>query len=317
MSNLFVKKRSTAGIFARFNYYIRKACSNIRQNLFLNLITVGTITLALLVVSLFTLVFVNLEHAADQWAEKVQVAVYYDQTPAATTIDQLKSQIASLPGTKDIQWVSKESALERFKQRMKGQEALLEGVRPDVLPASLEITLKKPYRTNDRVEAYAKQLTALPGIGDIKFGEEWVRRFNGFLDVMRVVGLLLGGFLVTAVIFIVSNTITLTVMNRQDELEIMMLVGATPLFIKLPFVFEGVIQGFVATGFAQLMLWGLYEFFMAYAGDYLIFDPRAANLIYLPIEYITSIIAGGTLLGLLGSLAATRRSIKRVRGLLA
>ena len=315
-SNLFMKKRSTAGFLTRIGYYVAKAFSNIRQNLFLNVITVGTIILALLVVSLFALVFTNLEHAADSWTEKVQIAIYYDRDLTAGEQDQLKSKLVALPATASVTWVSKATALERFKQRMKGQEALLEGVRSDVLPASLEVTLKKAYRTTDGVERYARHIQTFPGIGDVQYGEEWVRRFNGFLDVMRIVGLLLLGFLVTAVIFIVSNTIKLTVMNRQDELEIMLLVGATPSFIKLPFLIEGFLQGLFAGIIAQLTLWGLFEAFMAYAGDYLVFNPRAASLIYLPIEYIGSIIFGGALLGLLGSLTATRRSIRRVRGLL-
>ena len=78
-SNLFMKKRSTAGFLTRIGYYVAKAFSNIRQNLFLNVITVGTIILALLVVSLFALVFTNFEHAADSWTEKVQIAIYYDR----------------------------------------------------------------------------------------------------------------------------------------------------------------------------------------------------------------------------------------------
>src|SRR6185369_14933178 len=111
--------------------------------------------------------------------------------------------------------------LKRFKNRLRGQETLLEGVHAEVLPTSLEITLKRAHRDTSSVENFVAALKRIPGITEVQYGEEWVRRFNSFLNFMRLLGTLLGGFLVIAVIFIVSNTIKLTIYSRRDELEVM------------------------------------------------------------------------------------------------
>ena len=107
-------------------------------------VTIGTITLALLIVSLFLLVFVNLEAATSTWSERVQVTVYFDhELAAAGTGGVPRPGFPSIPGASRVSYVSRDEALKRFKSRLRGQETLLEGVRPEILPASLEISLKQ------------------------------------------------------------------------------------------------------------------------------------------------------------------------------
>lgn len=305
---------TSPGAQGRLSYFINHALTNIRQNVFVNIVTIGTITLALLIVSLFLLLFVNLDNAADTWSEKVQVTVYFDKEITPQTQTEIKSKIQALPATAKVQWVSRDEALKRFKGRLKGQETLLDGIRPEVLPTSFEINLKKGSRNTEAVDAYVAKLRTIPGIGEIQYGEEWVRRFNTFLTFMRIVGGLVGGFLVLAVIFIVSNTIQLTIYARRDELEIMSLVGATRLFIKMPFLFEGLIQGIAGGLLALLLLLSVHLLFLHNAGNFLTFNPATVGLSFLPTEYIVGLIAAGALLGFLGSLIALRRFINEING---
>ncbi len=165
-------------------YFFARALTNIRQNIFINVVTVGTITLALLIVALFLLVFVNLEGVAEDWSKRVQVTAYFEQVPPPEAIATLKGNIQALPGTERVDYVSKEEAIKRFRARLKGQESLLEGVSADVLPASLEISLKRGSRSSNAVEAYVASLKRIPGIGEVQYGEEWVRRFSTFMSFM-------------------------------------------------------------------------------------------------------------------------------------
>jgi cell division transport system permease protein len=297
------------GFSGRLAYFFSRALTNIRQNVFVNVVTIGTITLALLIVSLFLLVFVNLENAAESWSEKVQVTVYFDQELTQQEQASFRSQIAAIPGTARVGYVSRDEALKRFKSRLRGQETLLEGVRSEVLPTSLEITLKRSNRETRDVEAYVASLKRIAGISEVQYGEEWVRRFNTFLNFMRLLGALLGGFLVVAVLFIVSNTIKLTIYARRDELEVMSLVGATRFFIKAPFLIEGVLQGGAGALLAMGLLLGLYEGFLHNAGGFLTFNPVTAGLAFLPVEYVCGIILAGVVLGFLGSLSSLKRFI--------
>ena len=305
---------TSTGTSGRISYYLGRAVANMRQNLFVSAVTVGTITLALLIVSLFMLLFVNLENAAENWSEKVQVTVYFDKEIAPQEQDSLKQRIQALPGTAKVSWVGRDEALRRFKGRLKGQETLLDGIRPEVLPASFEISLKKSNRSTEAIEQYVGRLKGIQGIGEIQYGEEWVRRFNTFLNFMRIVGVLVGGFLVLAVVFIVSNTIQLTVYARRDELEIMSLVGATRLFIKMPFLVEGVLQGVAGGLLALLLLLSVHFLFLHNAGSFLTFNPATAGLSFLPPEYCAGLLAAGAVLGFVGSLAALRRFINEITG---
>ena len=298
----------------RFRYFLERAIVNMRQNVFVNLVTVGTITLALLIVSLFLLLFVNLENAAENWSEKVQVTIYYDKELTPQEQSDLKTSIQAIPGTSRVNWVGRDEAMRRFKGRLKGQETLLDGIRPEVLPTSFEVSLKKANRSTEAIDQYVTSLKKLPNIGEVQYGEEWVRRFNTFLTFMRIVGGLVGGFLVLAVVFIVSNTIRLTVYARRDELEIMSLVGATRLFIKMPFLLEGLMQGLVGGVLSLLLLLSVHLLFLHNAGNFLTFNPATAGLSFLPVEYIAALLAAGALLGFLGSLTALRRFINEITG---
>ena len=298
---------SHQGASGRLRYFVGRAIANIRQNVFVNAVTVGTITLALLIVALFLLLVVNLESAAESWSERVQVTVYFDKDLTSQEQSDLRIRMLALPGTAKVNWVDREEALKRFKGRLRGQETLLDGVRPEILPTSFEISLKKGSRSSEQVGAYVNQLRTIPGIGEIQYGEEWVRRFNTFLTFMRLVGALVGGFLLVAVIFIVSNTIRLTIYARRDELEVMSLVGATRMFIKMPFLVEGILQGLAGGLLSLLLLVSVYLLFLHNAANFLSFNPATSGLSFLPIEFMLGLVLAGALLGFLGSLTSLRR----------
>lgn len=293
----------------RTGYFFSRAATNIRQNVFVNVVTIATITLALLIVALFLLVFVNLEGVAENWSERVQVTVYFDKELTAPEQTALRDKVMALPGASKVNYVSREEALKRFKNRLRGQETILEGVGPEVLPTSFEITLKRANRDTRMVESFVSALKRIPGINEVQYGEEWVRRFNSFLNFMRLMGALLGGFLVVAVVFIVSNTIKLTIYARRDELDVMSLVGATRFFIKAPFLIEGLIQGLVGAVLALALLYGLYEGFLQNAGSFLTFNPVASGMSFLQLEYIGGLLLAGALLGFIGSLTSLKRFI--------
>lgn len=312
MSRNKPKKRPSLtndGLSGRLGYFVARAIGNIRQNVLLSILTVGTITLALLIISLFLLVFVNLQGVAEDWSNKVQVTAYFDRELTPQEQATFKARIGALTGTDRVAYVTKDEAAKRFRSRLKGQESLLEGVSADVLPASLEITLKRGARTSEAVAAYVAGLKKIPGIGEVQYGEEWVRRFTTFMNFMRLVGALLGGFLLLAVLFIISNTIKLTIYARKDELEVLGLVGATRFFIKAPFLIEGILHGAAGAALSIAILAACYFGFLHNAGNFLSFNPVDAGLSFLPGGYLAGLFVGGIGLGFLGSLTSLKRFI--------
>jgi cell division transport system permease protein len=297
------------GFVGRTAYFTARAMTNIRQNFLLSVLTVGTITLAMLIIALFLLIFVNIEGATEDWSKRVQVVVYFDKELVPQEISAFKSRITALGGTDKVAYVSKEEAVKRFRSRLKGQESLLEGVSSEVLPSSLEISLLRKNRDSDAVAAYVAGLKKIPGIGEVQYGDEWVRRFSAFMNFMRLVGALLGGFLLLAVIFIISNTIKLTIYARKDELDVLALVGATRFFIKAPFLIEGILHGAAGSILAVMILSGCYLAFLHNAGNFLSFNPAAEGLSFLPPVYLAGLVLGGILVGFVGSLTSLKRFI--------
>jgi cell division transport system permease protein len=302
-------KLSKEGFWGQLSYFFARAILNIRQNLLVNVLTVTTISLSILIFSLLLLLYINLEKVTEQWSERVQVTAYFDNELPSQELKGLTAKIQSLHGTARITYVSKNEALRRFRERLQGQDAILEEVSADILPASLEIELKKEFRRDDALQSYVAGLRKVPGISEIQYGEDWVRRFNNFLDFMKLLGLFVGCFLVLAVIFIVANTIKLTVCSRKDELELLGLVGATRLFIKIPFIIEGMLQGAAGALVSIVALFGLYYGFLHNAGEFIGFNPMGRNIIFLPLTHVAVIISGGILLGFLGSIASLKRFI--------
>lgn len=303
------QRYSGEGFRGRLFYFLSRAILNMRQNPFINLVTVVTISLALLIISIFLLLLVNLEGAAHEWTRQVQVSVYLETEPTQQELASLRSRIISMPEVDSVRYIGKDEAFKRFRARLKGQETLLEGVAVDLLPASLEISLKRASRDSDTVESLVGRLKKIPGLGEIQYGEEWVRRLSAFIGMARLVVTLLGGFLLIAVLFIVSNTIKLTVYARRDELELLSLVGATRFFIKAPFIIEGMIQGIAGAATALLLLAGCYYGFLYKAGDFINFSPTSAGLSFLPVEYLGGILLTGLFLGFVGSISSLRRFI--------
>jgi cell division transport system permease protein len=302
-------KLAKDGFCGQLQYFFARAVINIRQNILVNILTIGTISLAILIVSLLLLVYVNLVRATEQWSERIQVTAYFDYELPPQELKTLKAKILSLEGTEKVAYVTKAEALQRFRSRLKGQDALLEGVSAEILPASLEIQLKKENRSGDALKAYIAQLGKIQGISEIQYGDDWVKRYNNFMDFMRLVGICMGCFLVLAVVFIVANTIKLTIYSRKDELELLGLVGATRLFIKTPFLIEGILQGAAGATFAIVILSCLYFGFLHNAGNFLSFNPVEADIVFLPLSHLAGIFFSGILLGFFGSLTSLKRFI--------
>lgn len=291
-------------------YMIRRALRNMRQSPFLCGAAVGTVAVSLTIVAFFAVMVVNVQQMTRQWSREIQVVAYMDQTPEASRLQEMIAGIRQRPEVEKVTFVSSREAFERFRKRLQQDAGLLEGLEPDFLPASLEIALKEEFRSRQGVAAVVSALRQNPALTDLRYGQEWLERFEGFLRLLKVAGGVLGGFLLFAALFIVSNTIKLTLYARRDELEVMSLVGATPLFIKIPFLLEGAIQGAAGGALAVGGAWLLFRLFLQEGLQAVLLTSGIDNIVFLPVHYQMLILAGGILLGSLGSLFSLRKFVR-------
>jgi len=223
--------------------YLNRAVKDITAHRFLNAVTVITIALSILVVCAFGLFFINVGDMLSTWEKGIRIMAYLrDGTHEAERLDA-RLKIESLPGVRQVEFISRETALSLLREQMQRQSSLLDDLDDNPLPDAFEIRMDPKNQTPDRVEQLAVRIESLPVVDDVEYGQQWVGRLTAVLDLFRFAGLGLGGLFCIATVFIAGNTIRLMLYNRKDEIEIMRLVGASDTFIKAPFYIQGLIQG--------------------------------------------------------------------------
>ncbi len=292
------------------SYFIRRALRNMRQWPVLCSAAILTMAVALATMATFFLVVINIQGLATSWSEEVQVVAYFQYPPAGNQLAPLIRKVEAFADVKQAIYITKTEALKRFEARLGDDAGLLEGVSRDLLPASLEISLKSGSHNREGVARVVAELKKDSRFDDLRFGQEWLERFENFVDLLKFVGLVLGSFFLLAALFIVSNTIKLTLYARRDELEIMALVGATKRFIQIPFLLEGALQGlasgvcalgFLTLAYKLLLQKSLQTFWLTPVG----FDP-----IFLNGNQQLILVLCGILLGSLGSLVSLRKFVR-------
>lgn len=298
-------------MFERLGFFVaHRALRNMRQSPFLCAAAVGTVAVSLAILAFFALVVLNVQKLTGHWSEEVQVVAYLDAPPEEKQLRIWIEDIRRLPEVADVRFVSQGEAFDRFQKRLTRDADLLDGLDPDVLPASLEISLLEQHRTTHGVETVIAALQKNRALSDLRYGQEWLERFESFLTLLRLAGAILGGFLLFATLFIVANTIKLTLYARRDELEIMTLVGGTPLFIKMPFLVEGSLQGALGGALALGGAYMLFQFFIRSGLSVLLPLTGSEGIVFLPGSWQAMVVAAGTLLGFIGSLVSLRKFVR-------
>jgi cell division transport system permease protein len=287
-------------------YFAEEAVTSLWRSRLINALSVGSIAVSLFVLGAFLTVASNLNDVVARWAEKVQVTFYLEDGLEARIQESLENRLREEPAVTRVERVSRDEALERFRELFADLDTLPEDLGENPFPASLEVTIHPDYRSPDSVARFVQRYEDAPGVEEVQYDLLWIQRLSTAVRLVRGVGAFLGGILVLAGIFTISNVIRLTVYARQDELDIMRLVGATRSYVRGPFVVEGMIQG----GLGGLLSIGLlFLTFRVAARDALAASDllgRAAVL--LPRELCLAIVAGGMLVGLVGSLLSLGRS---------
>lgn len=224
-------------------FYYKRALQDIIDHKFLNAITIITIVISILIVSAFSLFFVNANEIINSWKKGIRIMAYLKPGVPEVKIPELKQKIKRINGIQDIRFIPKSKALQLLKKQMKRQSSLFENLKENPLPDAFEIRLIASSQNQDEVEIIATRLESFPQVDEVEYGKRWLGRFTNFFNLFRLTGYAMGGLFFMATVLIVANTIRLMLYSRREEVEIMRLVGATDRFIKAPFYIQGLIQG--------------------------------------------------------------------------
>lgn len=288
-------------------YVIRRTLRNMRGKFSLNLSTVGVIAISALIFSSFALVAYNFASFLRIWEEKIEVIAYLKKGLSIKNIEDLLDHLRSLEGVESVRYSSPSDALAFLQSKLGTDRNLLEGIQAGVLPASVEIQVRKEYRRADRIRTIAERLRQFPQFEEIQYGREWVETFSTLVDILQATSWILGGLLLVAMVLIVSNTLQLTIASRKEEIEIMQFVGASPLYIRVPFYMEGVLQGLFGAGIAVGLLFLLHQTVLYYLPSSIEVWLARVSFHFLPPEFIVGILVGGMVLGFMGSILSSAR----------
>ena len=283
---------------------IERAIKNLRQNWLTSSITIGIISICLFLVGGYLFMTHNLQGVFETWKTQVRVTIYLRDGFQEEDILAFQDRLSSLSEVHSVTYTSKSKALEEFGVMLGNDRFLIDGLDRNPLPASLRITPRDPYRNLDGVKTILGAIGDDPLVQDIQYGQDWLDRLDRLFYVLDFGAVVLGLTLSLAAVFIISNTIKITVMARKDELEIMRFVGATESFIRLPFLVEGVIQGMAGAALSLGLLGGVHALLAGRSDQPLLKMLNIEALAFLPHSAIGAILLGGMVLGGLGSLAS-------------
>jgi cell division transport system permease protein len=286
-------------------YFVSEAVTSLWRSRLINALSALTIAVSLFVVGAFLTVGTNLERVIAHWTEKIQVVFYLEDALEPHIEKMLEDRLRADPAVGAIRFVSREEALSQFRTLFRDLDSLAADLGQNPFPASLEVTLRPGHESPEEVQRLVRDYERSAGVEDVQYDMRWIQRLSAAVRGIHFVGAFLGIVLALAGVFTISNAIRLTVYARQDELDIMRLVGATNAYVRGPFVVEGMLLGGLGGTLAVAFLWLAFQFFVrdALAGSDLL-----GRAIALPASVAVIVIGGGMIVGLAGSLVSLGRS---------
>lgn len=284
-------------------YFLGEAFNAFSRHKAMSIAALITMAAALGVFALFLFVTVNVDEVVRDVEGRKQIIAYLTDDTSRSDTALLKKSLEGMAGISSVQYVSKEMAWEEFRAELDDEE-LLAAVDTNPLPASFRISLTDDAKAAMKMETLVGQVSKFPGVEEVQYGEEWVRKLDDLTVTLTIANLMIGLVVSLCVIFVISNTIRLTVIARRDIIEIMKLVGATEGFVRAPFMIEGVAQGLTAGALALLIILVGQE----------VAETRLDGLIYLRTPQILGFLFFSSFLGWVGSFLSLRSVLRRVGG---
>jgi len=291
-------------------FVLRRVRSSLWRLLWTHVLTAGTVAVTLFIVGGFMLVETNLQKFLNNWGDQIQITAYLVDNLATGDIENLIKRVQTLPEVERVRYISREQAWGDFQVALGPQSGLLEGLPREVLPASLEISLGTAYRQSRAVEQLAAHLKSETQISSVEYPQAWVEKLGLVVLVVEWIKWVFAALLFLATFVIIGSTVKLAILARQEEVEVMQLIGASDGLIQAPFVIEGMIQGVAGAAIAIAGLGAAYVLLnreMASLGGLLV---PVGDLQFLNLKAIGLLLGIGWFLGAVGSLISLRRFVR-------
>lgn len=286
------------------SYFIREVYINLRRNVLMSMASISTVLILSLILGFFIIIVVNLNYWSENIVKQLQIVVYLSDGMNDKQTGILKSSLETTPHIDKIRFISKEEALKNMKERLKNQFEISD-IGKNPLPNSFEVIVTEP----DKIPKVAAIIKTYPGVDKVRYGEKIAGKLLVINRAVHWIGIIIVLALFLSTLFIVSNTIRLTVFARRREIAVMQLVGAANWFIRWPFIMEGVLQGFLGALISLLLIKLIYAYFMPRIETALPFLTMVPfNSLFSTVSLI--LLGTGIFVGSVGSLISVNRFLR-------
>lgn len=321
VSSAMMRKENTVTMIRYFFRHIWESIKNLKRNIWMTIAAVSSVAITLTLVGIFAATLLNIQRVASAVQNNIQINTYLDidSTDTAKIIQntagkqvkndkyhEIYDQIVQVPGVNKVTFSSKDEQLKKLQDTM-GDVWKMYDKDTNPLQDIYIVETKK----STQVKSASEQIKTITGVESVDYGGVNSEKLFKFSDFIKTWGLVGTGLLIIIAIFLISNTIRMTIMSRQRDIEIMRLVGAKNSYIRGPFFFEGAWVGFLGAILPSVIIYFLYVF------AYRQFTPELQlnGLSMYPINYYLYILIGalfviGIIIGSLGSVLSMRRYLK-------
>jgi cell division transport system permease protein len=289
----------------RLKYFAGEAVVNLKRNLFMTIAAISTVAVSLFLLGGVIVLGHIVNNVVGKWEGKVEVNVFLRDDISPTQQADLQASIKNMPEVQDVYYDSKQQAYDEYKQMFAGSPTLIQNVDPNALPASFRIKLHDP----NKVDSVRSQIIGRAGVDSVTFGGDAVKKLLRINALLRTISLVMTILLLTAATVLIANTIRLAIYARRREIGVMKLVGATNWFIRVPFIFEGVVEAVAGAMVAAGVIWLAKMLWLDRLSSFLAFLPIGITAATVAKMFLVLVIVGISV-GALGSTLALRRFLE-------
>jgi cell division transport system permease protein len=274
----------------RIGYVLREVWRALIQHRTLCLTSVVSMSSILLVFLFFLMVIQSVSHYTDQLESREEVSVFLNEGLSRLDLAQVQASLQAIPGVGDLRFVSKEEAWASFRQDV-SDEALIQAVGSNPLPASFVIRPAVGYRSAEGVRSIAREAETVAHVEDVRYAGEWVLRAEQVVHTLTQIGAVIGVIVVLGVLFVVGATTRLSVQTRLDSIHLVRSLGGGFLFNEAPYLLEGFVLACLSS-------------FLTILIAHFLNDSLAEGLFrlqFLPTSTLGLFVGVSGMLGLLGS----------------
>lgn len=295
-----------------FFYSIKQGIKNIFRNKMFSLASIATMAACIFLFGLFYIVIVNFNTTVHSIEEGVSVTVFFDKGVTEAEMTEIGKKIQAKESVNRIEFVSAEQAWKDYKKiYFEGREELAQGFTENPLAnsAHYQVYLKDVSKQDQLVD----EIKAIAGVREVKDSAQVA---NTLTDFNHLIGYVSAGMiliLLCVAVFLISNTITVGISVRREEIAIMKLIGATDYLVRAPFVVEGIIIGMIGAAIPLTVLYFMYQKIIVYIAEK--FNFIGSMIAFMPVNSIFDMltpisVALGAGIGFLGSIITIRKHLR-------